>query len=308
MLIKRIGGAITVVLAATALIGCVRGGPVDSSASTSAGTSPVLAVSKAIQLRNAGELGSNQITLNCFWTDRSGGGSCVPLDKPGELEMYCYEGEFGITENSEAIREVTRDMRAVPAAGPHLTPWVPEKLERLLLGRLPLPPVPIVVAGHFNDPRAADCGVTARQLCRDRFVLEEVLVFDPASVPPASPPPTPTPFPSPAPSPLFDKDECSGDVDYSFIGWTTTDALNIGTHFDGYVFAMVTADVIPLGEWVDPPSAPGQTFRWWGQRVCYAEDFQIGEPPNDLIMSFAAVERTGFKEWEDGRHELGDPP
>jgi hypothetical protein len=30
------------------------------------------------------------------------------------------------------------------------------------------------------------------------------------------------------------------------------EALNIGSHFDGCVFAMVTADVIPLGEWVDP--------------------------------------------------------
>jgi hypothetical protein len=87
--------------------------------------------------------------------------------------------------------------------------------------------------------------------------------LDPASVPPASPTPTPTPFPSPAPSPLFDKKECPGDVDYPFVGWTTTDALNIDTQFNGYVFAMVTAHVIPIGEWVDPPSAPGLTFRWW---------------------------------------------
>jgi hypothetical protein len=183
-----------------------------------------------------------------------------------------------------------------------------ENLERLLFGRLPLPPVPIAVVGHFDDARAADCRVTARQLCRDRFVLDEVLAFDPSSVPPATPTPTPTPFPSPAPSPLFDKEECPGDVDYAFVGWTTTDALNIGTHFDGYVFAMVTADVIPIGEWIDDPNGSGQTFRWWGQRVCYSEDYHIGGPSNDVIMSFTAVDGTGFKEWEDGRQEPGDPP
>jgi hypothetical protein len=57
-----------------------------------------------------------------------------------------------------------------------------------------------------------------------------------------------------------------------------------------------------------PLTAPGLTFRWWGQRVCYARDFHIGKPPNDLAMSYTVVNGTGFKEWEDGRHEPGDPP
>jgi hypothetical protein len=310
----RLGGAITVVLAVTALVGCTQAGPIQSSASKSAATSPTptpraLTVSKAIQLRDAGELGSNQITLSGFWTERSFGHSCsAPSEQPGELEIYCHDGEWGITERREAIGELTRDHRWVPAAGPHLTPWVPENRQRLLFGRLPLPPVPIVVAGHFDDARAADCTVTARQLCRDRFVLDEVLVFDPSSVPPATPTPTPTPFPSPAPSPLFGKEACSGDVDYAFVGWTTTEDLNIGFDREGHVFAMVTADVIPIGEWVDDPNGSGQMFRWWGQRVCLSEDYNIGQPFNSVPLTFAAINGTGFKEWEDGRHEPGDPP
>ena len=85
---RRLGGAITVVLAATALIGCVQGGPIDSSGLKSGATSPspstALTVSKAIQLRDAGELDSNQITLSGFWTDRMVGHSCVPIEQPIE--------------------------------------------------------------------------------------------------------------------------------------------------------------------------------------------------------------------------------
>jgi hypothetical protein len=39
-----------------------------------------------------------------------------------------------------------------------------------------------------------------------------------------------------------------------------------------------------------------------------ARDIEIGQPFNQVIMEFDAVNGTGFREWEDGRHEPGDPP
>ena len=69
------------------------------------------------------------------WTDRSFGHSCsAPSEQPCELEIRCHDGEWGITEKSEAIGDLTRDYRWLPAAGPHLTPWVPEDLQRQLAG------------------------------------------------------------------------------------------------------------------------------------------------------------------------------
>jgi hypothetical protein len=126
----------------------------------------------------------------------------MPPQPQGEIDVWCQDGEYGITERNEAIAQVTNDGRMFPAEGPYLTPWMPEHIARVLMGgimQLEIPPAPIVVDGHFNDPRAADCHETRRQNCRNRFVIDEILAFDPLHVPPATPPPPPTPFPNPPP-------------------------------------------------------------------------------------------------------------
>ena len=269
-------------------------------------------VSQAIALRDAGELGSDPINLVGYWTNRVIGHSCaVPPQPQAEIDIWCHDGEFGITEANEAIGQLTNDARLIPAAGAHLTPFVPRDLESVLFGglmQLEFPPVPIVVKGHFDDPLAAECHESRVQSCRERFVLDEILAWDPLSVPPATPPPTPTPFPSPAPAALFGPETCAGDVEYSFVGWTTTAELNIGFERPGHVFAMVTKDVIPIGDWIEDPNGSGQQFRWWGQRVCLSEDIYVGQAFNEVPIGFDAVNGTGFKEWEDGRHQPGDPP
>ncbi len=100
---------------------------------------------------------------------------------------------------------------------------------------------------------------------------------------------------------------CSGHIEYAFVGWTTTDELDIAVDLPGHVFAMVTKDVVRIGDWIDDPNGSGQQFRHWGQRVCLSEDIYIGQPYNEVAMMFTTVNGTGFKEWEDGRQEPVNP-
>ena len=269
-------------------------------------------VSEALSLRDAGTLGADQFALEGFWTNRTIMHSCAPPPQPqGEIDVWCAEGDYGITEANEAIGQLVNHYQFLPAASAHLTPYVSEELFAAFFSypnQYDVPPVPIVVIGHFNDPRSADCHESRIQACRDRFVLDDVLVFDPASVPPATPAPTPTPFPSPHPPPMFGKELCAGDVEYEFIGWTTTDQLGIDIRYDGHIFAMVTQDVLRLNDWTDDPAGSGERYRAWGQRICYSEDAYIGQEFNVVPMGFALVEGTGFREWEDGRRESMDSP
>jgi hypothetical protein len=305
------GSLFTILLSSGANTSAPPVAPTPTSTPTPGPSGTSLTVSEAIAKRDAGELGSSQITLVGYWTYRGSSHSCAaPRSNPGELEIYCHDGEFGITERDEAVINYTADFRAIPASGPFLTPFITNDLaQRLVLppvGDTPFPPVPIVVAGHFDDPRAADCRQEAMDVCRNRFVIDEILSFDPGSVPPPTPSPTPTPFPSPAPAALFGPEMCAGDVDYSFVGWTTTADLHIQFERPGHVYAMVTK-VMPIGDWINDPMGSGQKFRWWGQKVCLTPDSEIGNGFNSLI-EYGSVRGTGFKEWEDGRHEPGDPP
>jgi hypothetical protein len=47
--------------------------------------------------------------------------------QPGDLEIYCHDGEYGITERNEPAVVLTKDFRLVPATGPMLTPWIPNQ-------------------------------------------------------------------------------------------------------------------------------------------------------------------------------------
>ncbi len=95
-------------------------------------------------------------------------------------------------------------------------------------------------------------------------MLENILVYDPAAAPTLPPAPTPTPFPVESPPPgLFPATTCAGDVPYSFVGWTTADALDSSARFDGYAWAVVTADVVPLGDWYPDPNHPAISALPW---------------------------------------------
>jgi hypothetical protein len=164
-----------------------------------------MTVGEAIARRDGGQLGSSPFLLTGFWSNRSFGHTC-PLSarEPGDLEIWCHDGEFGITEGAEPILTLTPDFDVIPATGPYLTPWMPDAIvEQLVLqpvGDFSLPPTPIVVVGHFDDPRAADCRLEARQLCRDRLVIDSILSFQPPVAPARNPAAPPTPASRPAAS------------------------------------------------------------------------------------------------------------
>ena len=78
-----------------------------------------------------------------------------------------------ITNGNSTSWSVTKD--------PYLTPYFPDDLQPTLYSAPRQTPIPIVVLGHFHDPRAAKCAAEARQRCLDRFVIESIPLFDPAA-------------------------------------------------------------------------------------------------------------------------------
>jgi hypothetical protein len=274
---------------------------------------PVMSVSEVLSERASGALTGGSVAVGGFWSSGVERLACAPAPDAGELEITCYDGQYGITEFDEAIFATDRSGDVRIATGPHLTPFVSDEIaETHGLFALPVingqryPPVPIVIVGHFGDRRADTCPAAAKQLCLDRLVVERIPIFDPGSVATPVPSPTPTPFPSPAPKGLFDPKApsvCAGDVEYSFVGWTTAAELKLRFEREGHVWAAVTAIDVLLGgeEWLED-QATGQKFRWWGHRICLAEE---GKP--DVIL-YDAVQGTTYMEWLDGSTTKADLP
>jgi len=272
---------------------------------------PLLTVSEAIAKRDSGELGNQAIAIAGYWSYVSVILSCGPPSggQAGDLEIYCYDGFWGITELDEPIAVFTRNAPLTKASGPALTPYVGDVTGGQALFNEPFingqrfPPVPIVVVGHFDDPRAADCRPVARQLCKDRLVLDRIVQFDPSSVPTPAPTPSPTPFPFADPPPaLFDASRCLGNVPYGFVGWTTLAALGINQGDPSETaFVMITRDAVPIGGWTVDPSGAG-TWRMWGKRLC------ISYPEEPGVISFNSLPGSMFKVWKDGHRQPYESP
>lgn len=265
---------------------------------------PLMTVSEALRARDAGTLPDGRVAVHGYWTSTSIVHGCAPaFEAIGELELYCHDGEFGITERNEPIWVV--DFRTgqvtYTAEGPHLTPWIPDGLVGADgLYTLPMingqwyPPVPIVVLGHFDDPRAAECRPEARRLCRDRLVIDRIVRFRPEAVPTPGVTAPPTPFPSPGPPGLFEPEECAGDVPYSFVGWTTFEELGVGSRGEGHIWVAITRDPVDRsGEWVDGPD--GQRYRPYARVICYRWEWDEGS------MGYESIAGTEEIHWEDGR-------
>ena len=156
----------------------------------------IQSVGQVLDRRRSGAIKGEPVALGGYWTDRTIGHSCaVVVPEPGVLELGCHDIEFGITERNEPILTFNPD-QIRPAAGPYLNPYIPEALLQPLVS-LPIvggqryPPVPIVVVGHFDDPRAIRCRPQFRQTCLDRFVVDRIVLFNRDGVAP----PTATPRP-----------------------------------------------------------------------------------------------------------------
>jgi hypothetical protein len=202
--------AAIVAIAATGVILLSGGGSVPPSATASPSPAPssgvvdppigasidglvIQSVGQLLQRRASGAIKGEAVALGGYWTDRTILHSCaVPVTQPGVLELGCHDIEFGITERNEPILTFLPTDQILPPEGAYLNPYVPEQLQHSLFS-LPViddqrdPPVPIVVIGHFDDPRAIACRPQARDGCLDRFVIDRIVSFDPGSVPAPTP-------------------------------------------------------------------------------------------------------------------------
>jgi len=183
---RAVTAAIIQAIAAASLVGACGLLPAEPSNEIGG-----LTVSEAIAQRDAGELDSRPITLVGYWSNPSVLHSCpAPMGQPGELELYCSDGDYGITERSEPVMTVVsrgNEISATRTTGPFLTPWIPEAIAREIFIAPPTgqdwPPIPIAVVGHFDDPRAARCRPEAVQICRERFVVDGLVSFAPGFLP-----------------------------------------------------------------------------------------------------------------------------
>jgi hypothetical protein len=250
--------------------------PQTSSAAPAPPASPEpLTVSEFLAGIDRGDFGSDSILVQGYWSDRSIGHSCAPTSEPvGDLEIRCHDGEFGITERLEPIGTLLDPGGSwAPASGPSITPYVEESMAEPLFT---LPggngqrhaPIPIVVRGHINDPRARECQPKVLEVCQTRLVIDEIVEFDPSAVPTpgVTVPPSPFPFDDPPPA-LFGSEDCAGDVPYAFVGWATAHdvGLDLGDP-QAVVYAMVTRDTTDL------QGRGGRTARW----ICYAYEWDEG--------------------------------
>jgi hypothetical protein len=277
-----------------------------ATAPTSSSPSPsgerIYTVSEFLEARDAGELAGRSVTVAGYWSEGVPHSCPFPAGNPGALELYCRDGDFGITEREEPIWERRADGLVRTVSGPLVTPYVEVLASRYMVtppidGGL-FPPVPTVVRGHINDARATDCRPRAQQLCRERFVIEEVLSFQPRLLPQPEAVPNPTAFPSPDPSAPFVIEDCYGQPDEVVSeGWIAADEIDIGLDYDGRIYAIVT-EHLDLTDWLTDPSS-GEKYRVWSQWVCYREDFYLG---TDLTPVFGKpIGATMYWEYEDGR-------
>lgn len=297
-------GAVVLVLAAAETGRAPSGAVVPSmgpTAPVTLGESSTMTVSEFLKASTDGTL-PDTVTLTGYWSGAPLAHSCAPtVGSVGELEIPCHDGEYGITELAEHIITITPSGYSRTATGAWITPLIDDARIAASLFGLPRihgqqhPPVPIVAIGHVNDPRAAECRAAAHQLCRDRFVIDEVVEFEPEAVPAPAVTPAPTPFPFGSPPPaLFAAQDCAGDVVYSFAGWTRLQDLEVESTRDEVAFVVVTRDVITT-EWMRDDQDPSRHFRSGGRRYCYAT-----EGMGSTIRFGGYLPGTGFIEYDDG--------
>ena len=147
---------------------------------------PVMTVSEVLNARAAGGLRNQPVAVGGYWSyDRITVIGCqaeVPL---GSLLLTCGDRLRGITERDEPVFLFGRRNETLwQAQGPHLYPYFASDLAELdkLLDTAasdgtPFPPVPIVVVGHFDDPRAALCHAREQE-CADRLVVDRIAYYN----------------------------------------------------------------------------------------------------------------------------------
>ena len=116
----------------------------------------VYTVSELQAERAAGRVHDGPIVLAGYWSYLGLMHSCAaPPATTGDLEIYCHDGEYGITElNEPAVVLLDPDGRVATAKGPMLTPWIANETLGLPTGRTPTGQRPAVPAGADRGDRA----------------------------------------------------------------------------------------------------------------------------------------------------------
>lgn len=111
-----------------------------------------------------------------------------PPDEPALLEGYCFADFVWLMAEPERLFHVgPNSSGGGPPDGPAIHPMF---FEVAAPPTRPMPeegdsiPTAVVLVGHFDDARAADCRPDVRQTCLDRFVVEWIPWLEPALVPP----------------------------------------------------------------------------------------------------------------------------
>jgi hypothetical protein len=145
---------------------------------------PVLTVTQALEARENGATGPIAIG---GWFSMAPVHSCpAPMRDPHPFEFYCQAGDWALAEAPEAIVDVVilqnADSTSMTVAGRSMTSARLQPVLELGQGQIFPPgttetwrPVPVVLIGHFGDPRAATCPAELRRSCFDRFVAERVV-------------------------------------------------------------------------------------------------------------------------------------
>ena len=348
------GFAAVAVLGGAAIFGLGGFGPAGEatptpSPSASASPSPtpapssetfdVLTSAQILDGRADGTLGNGRVDAWGFFSDfRSAtdlqGNPIDPCPSPAAvLELGCQDVRQGVAETDALIGGFSEDglWTPDPAAGAVLHPyWPPDVLRddaeaRGLFASAPEDPhsprIPslILINGHFDDPRAADCSVDASPPCVDRFVVDDVISFDdPYASASASPQASATPFPfdSPPPAPTW-MANCGqsrsstgpepGDPRnwrYAREGWIPKTEIPIeflGREFlpDAVYYAEVDPD-IPISGWQEPVTGTAEDYRWWGTAVCVMAE--------DSGIFYTWIPGSTYKLYRDGRRVDGGDP
>lgn len=101
-------------------------------------------------------------------------------------ELACASALEGITELDEPLMAFGKYSEIIyQATGPHISPYVPRELPRrdeLFMASYVIEnrfiTTPIVVVGHFDDPRSEYCEPDFKQRCMDRLVVDMIAYFN----------------------------------------------------------------------------------------------------------------------------------
>lgn len=109
-----------------------------------------------------------------------------PPDEPALLEGYCFADFVWLMAAPEIL--ISTGPNSTSGGAPEGPAIHPMFIEVAAPPTRPIPeqgdsiPTAVVLFGHFDDPRAADCRAEVRQTCLDRFVVEKVAWIEPELV------------------------------------------------------------------------------------------------------------------------------